>query len=162
VGLGGGLDLALDWRANGPFQAGPVEISGRITGEGTVKGSIASPRADITTRIAVLDLERIVLNNAVVGLTFAANDRAYNGFVRIQADSEYGPARGAAGFRFAQGGVELRDVDVNAGGVQAVGAVSLRNGAPTTADFRVAAGPGAFLSRGNANGQVRIVDAGGG
>ncbi|MBW3617442.1 MAG: translocation/assembly module TamB domain-containing protein [Proteobacteria bacterium] len=162
VGLGGGLDLALNWRANGPFQAGPVEIAGRITGEGTVDGSIASPRADLTTRIGVLDLERIVLNNAVIGLTFAANDKAYNGFFRIRADSEYGPARGEAGFRFAQGGIDLRDVNINAGGVQAAGNVSLRNGAPTTADFRVAAGPGAFLSRGSANGEVRIVDAGGG
>jgi translocation and assembly module TamB len=162
VGLGGGLDLALDWTANGPFQAGPVEIAGRITGEGTVDGTIASPRADLTARIGVLDLERLVLNNAVVGLTFAANDRAYNGFFRIRGDSEYGPARGQAGFRFAPGGIDLREVDIDAGGARAQGAITLRNGAPTTADFTVAVGPGAFLSRGNANGTVRIVDAGGG
>ena len=160
--LNGALDLALDWRANGPFQAGPVEIAGRITGEGTVNGSIANPRADLTARIGVLDLEQLVLNNAVIGLTFAANDKAYNGFVRIAAASQYGPARASGGFRFAAGGIDLREVDVNAAGVQARGAVSLRNGAPTTADFQVAAGPGAFLSRGSAQGTVRIVDAGGG
>lgn len=162
VGLNGALDLALDWRANGPFQAGPVEIAGRITGEGTVNGSITSPRADLTARIGVLDLEQLVLNNAVIGLTFAANEQRYNGFVRIRADSQYGPARAQAGFLFANGGIDLREVDLDAGGVRAQGAVSLRNGAPTTADFRVAAGPGAFLSRGNASGTVRIVDAGGG
>lgn len=161
VGLNGSLDLALDWRANGPFQAGPVQIAGRITGEGTLGGTVTSPRADLTARIGVLDLEQLVLNNAVIGLTFAANDKAYNGFVRIRADSQYGPARGEAGFRFAAGGVDLREVDLDAGGVRAQGAVSLRNGAPTTADFRVAAGPGAFLSRGQANGTVSIVESGG-
>lgn len=162
VGLNGALDLALDWRANGPFQAGPVEIAGRITGKGTVDGSIASPRADLTANIGILDLDKLVLNNAAIGLTFAANNKAYDGFFRIRADSQYGPARGQAGFRFAGKGVDLREVDIDAGGARAQGAVSLRNGAPTTADFTVAVGPGAFLSRGNASGAVKLVDAGGG
>lgn len=161
VGLNGALDLALDWRANGPFKAGPVEIAGRINGEGVLNGTVASPRADLTARIGVLDLDQLVLNNAVIGLTFASNAQAYNGFVRIRGDSEYGPARGAAGFRFANNGLDLREVDLDAGGLRAQGAVSLRNGAPTTADFTFAAAPGAFLSRGSANGVVRLVDAGG-
>jgi translocation and assembly module TamB len=76
--------------------------------------------------------------------------------------SEYGPARANAGFRFVSNGLDLRDVDVNAGGIAANGAVSLRNGAPTTADFTFAAGPGAFLSRGTANGVVRLIDGAGG
>ena len=91
-----------------------------------------------------------------------AKTAGYNGFVRIRAGSDYGPARGAAGFRFVSNGIDLRDVDVAAAGVTAQGAVSLRNGAPTTADFTFTAGPGAFLSRGSANGVVRIVDGGGG
>lgn len=161
VGLNGAMDLALDWRASGPFRAGPVEIAGGIRGEGTLDGTFASPRADLTTRIGILDLERIVLNDAVVGLTFAKNPQGYNGFFRISAASEYGPARGQAGFRFVSNGLDLREVDLDAGGVRAQGAVSLRNGAPTTADFTFAAGPGAFLSRGSANGVVRLVDAGG-
>jgi translocation and assembly module TamB len=161
VGLNGSLDLALNWRAQGPFQAGPVEIAGGFRGEGTLQGSVANPRADLTAQIGVLDLDRLVLNDATVGLTFAKNPQGYNGFIRVRAASEYGPARGAAGFRFVSNGVDLREVDLDAGGVRAQGAVSLRNGAPTTADFTFAAGPGAFLSRGTANGVVRLVDAGG-
>ena len=162
IATNGGLDVDLNWRANGPFQAGPVQVRGAIRGEGTIDGTIASPRADLTAHLGVLDLPQLVLRDADVGLTFAKNPAGYNGFVRIRAGSEYGPARGDAGFRFVSNGIDLRDVDIAAAGITAQGAVSLRNGAPTTADFTFAAGPGAFLSRGSANGVVRIIDGAGG
>ncbi|HEX8570397.1 MAG TPA: translocation/assembly module TamB domain-containing protein [Caulobacteraceae bacterium] len=162
VGTNGALDLNLDWRARGPFAAGPIEISGYISGEGELGGTIGSPRADLTARLGVLDLERLVVRDALVALSFVKTPGDFNGFMRVTGGTEYGPARANAGFRFAGNGIDLRDVDLDAGGVQAKGAVSLRNRAPTTADFTFTAGPGAFLSRGTANGVVRIVDGGGG
>ena len=162
IALAGAMDLDLDWRARGPFEAGPIVISGNITGDGQIGGTFAAPRADLTARIGVLDLDRLLVRDAVVALSFVKAPGDFNGFVRVRGGTEYGPARADAGFRFASKGLDLRDVDVDAGGVQARGAVSLRNGAPTTADFTFAAGPGAFLSRGSANGVVRIVDGAGG
>ena len=162
VGTNGALDLNLDWRARGPFAAGPIEISGDIRGEGQLGGTISAPRADLTARLGVLDLQQLVVRDALVALSFVKTPGDFNGFVRVRGGTEYGPARGDAAFRFVANGVDLRDVDVDAGGVQAKGSVSLRNRAPTTADFTFTAGPGAFLARGTANGAVRLIDSGGG
>ncbi|WP_254558656.1 hypothetical protein, partial [Salmonella enterica] len=71
-------------------------------------------------------------------LTFAHGPNATDGAAALQATSDYGPARGRASFRFSPGGIELSDVDVDAGGAKAKGAVSLRNAMPATADLTVA------------------------
>ncbi|MGN5511055.1 hypothetical protein, partial [Campylobacter coli] len=75
----------------------------------------------------------------------------------LQATSDYGPARGRASFRFSPGGIELSDVDVDAGGAKAKGAVSLRNAMPATADLTVAIGPGAFIPQGQVKGSAKLV-----
>ena len=41
------MKLAVSWRAQGPFNAGPVEISGGLTGQGLVSGSLMRPKADL-------------------------------------------------------------------------------------------------------------------
>jgi translocation and assembly module TamB len=58
-------------------------------------------------------------------------------------------------FRFAPGGLELSDVDIDAGGAKAKGAVSLRGGRPATADLTLAVGPGAFLPQGRGRARPR-------
>jgi translocation and assembly module TamB len=161
VGPGDRMKLAVNWRANGPFRAGPVEITGRVTGRGLVSGTFGAPKADLVADIARLDVPRLPLRDAHVILSFRKIARSYDGLIAINGTSEYGPARGRAAFGFRPGGLDLNGLDVDAAGVQAAGSLSLRGGAPSTADLRVAAGPGVLLSRGTITGTMKIVDTAG-
>ena len=162
LGQGLSLDFGVDWTARGPFRAGPVEIAGEASGDGRVGGTLSAPRADLKAGFETIELPRLALSRARLTLTFARGANGADGAAAIQADSPYGPARGRAAFNFSPGGVELTDVDVDAGGAKASGALSLRDGLPATADLQVAVGPGAFLPRGMVKGAARLVDAPGG
>jgi translocation and assembly module TamB len=158
--LGPGTDLGfkLDWTANGPFSAGPIEIAGKARGTGAVTGTLAAPKADLIADFDAIDVPRLPLKNAHVVLSFAKRSDGADGTASIEAGSTYGPARGRTAFRFAPGGLELSDLDVDAGGAKAKGAVSLRSGRPATADLTLAVGPGAFLPQGSVKGAARITD----
>ncbi len=156
---GGRLDLAVDWRARGPFQAGPVQIAGGFEGDGRITGTIAAPRADLVTSFQELDLQQqLVLRPARLELAFVSANAAVDGAFSLTGASEYGPARARAAFRFVQGGLDLTGVDIDAAGVQARGSLALRDNQPSTADLTVAAGPGAFLQTGRISGAVRLTD----
>ncbi|AAK23583.1 hypothetical protein CC_1604 [Caulobacter vibrioides CB15] len=162
LGQGLALDFGVDWTATGPFRAGPVEVAGQAAGDGRVGGTLSAPRADLQAAFDTIELPRLPLSKARLTLTFARGPNGTDGAAALQADSQHGPARGRASFRFSPGGIELTDVDVDAGGAKAQGAVSLRDGAPATADLQVAVGPGAFLPQGTVKGSARLVDALGG
>ena len=159
---GGVLGFKLDWTANGPFRAGPVEVAGKARGDGAISGTLSAPRADLTADFDAIDLPRLPLTKAHLALTFARTGAGADGVARMTAESAYGPARGGAAFRFASGGLDLTDVDIDAGGAKASGAISLRRGRPASADLSVAVGPGAFLPQGRISGAARIVDTPGG
>ncbi len=156
------LDLKVNWEANGPFQAGPLEIAGKIAGDGLVKGTLSQPRADLTARIPAIDIGRLTLTDARLNLSFARGADDSSGTIAVTAQSANGPASARAAFRFPGEGVDLTGVDANAGGVTAKGSLMLRNGQPSRADLTVTAGPGAFLAAGQVQGRVQIVDAAGG
>ena len=162
LGKGLTLDFGLDWTATGPFRAGPVEIAGKASGDGKIGGVLSAPRADLNADFDSIDLPRLPLTKARLNLTFARGASGTDGVAALQAQSPYGPARGRTAFRFSPGGIELSELDVDAGGAKARGAMSLRNGLPATADLTVAIGPGAFLPQGQVNGTARLVDAPGG
>lgn len=159
---GNAIGFKFDWNAEGPFLAGPIEVTGKAKGEGAMTGTLSAPKADLTARFDAIDLPRLPLTNATLALTFARTAGGGDGVARLTGDSAYGPARGATTFRFAAGGLELSDLDLDAGGAKASGAVSLRGGRPATADLTVAVGPGAFLPQGRVTGSARIIDAPGG
>ncbi len=123
---GGGLGFKLDWTATGPFRAGPIEVSGKAKGDGAISGTFSAPKADLTADFDSIDIPKLPLTKAHLVLTFARTARGADGVVRLTADSVYGPARGGAAFRFAPGGLDLNDLDVDAGGAKATGSVSLR------------------------------------
>ena len=156
---GGGLGFKLDWTATGPFRAGPIEVAGKAKGDGAISGTFSAPKADLTADFDAIDIPNLLLTKAHLVLTFARTARGADGVARLTADSLYGPARGGAAFRFAPGGLDLSDLDVDAGGAKASGAVSLRGSRPASADLAVAIGPGAFLPQGHVSGSARIVDA---
>jgi translocation and assembly module TamB len=162
LGEDGKLSFKLDWTAQGPFHAGPVEIAGRASGNGAVTGTPSAPRADLMAQVAEVDLPRLPLKNARLTLTFQRQPDGSSGAIAATAESDYGPARGRADFRFPTDGVDLSGLSVDAGGLKAEGSVSLRKAAPSAADLTVAVGPGAFLEAGKLGGTVRIEDAAGG
>lgn len=161
-GADGVLAFKLDWAASGPFHAGPVEIAGKANGSGAVTGTLSQPRADLLATVDALDVPRLPLKNAHVTLSFLRLPDGSSGMIAVTADSAYGQARGRSDFRFPQGGVDLTGLSVDAGGLKASGALSLRKSAPSAADLTLALGPGAFLAAGRVAGTARIVEAQGG
>jgi translocation and assembly module TamB len=158
----GGLMFKLDWSADGPFHAGPVEISGKAKGSGAITGSISAPRADLIADLQAIDVPRLPLKDVHLTLSFLKKPDGSSGMIALTAASGYGPARARSDFSFPEGGVDLTALSVDAGGVKADGAVSLRSRTPSTTDLDVSVGHGAFLDGGRIAGRVRIADAAGG
>jgi translocation and assembly module TamB len=158
----GGLGFKLDWRAEGPFQAGPVEIAGKARGSGAISGTVGAPRADLTADLAEIDVPRLPLKDAHLILSFLSKPDGSSGAVALTAASTYGPARARSDFRFPVGGIDLTGLSLDAGGVQVSGSLSLRRNAPSAADLQVAVTRGAVLDGGKLAGTVRIAEASGG
>lgn len=151
------MDFALDWRAKGPFLVGPLEIAGAMTGDGKLTGTLARPRADLHAKLTTLDLGRLQVTPAALDLSFISDETgATDGLIAVSGPSNYGAAAAKAAFRFAARGVDLRDIVADAGGVRLGGSLALRDGEPSTADLVLAAGPGAFLTRGRLTGTVKV------
>ncbi|WP_312165275.1 translocation/assembly module TamB domain-containing protein [Phenylobacterium sp.] len=158
----GDMRFKLDWSATGPFRAGPVEITGKASGTGAITGTPSAPRADLLADIEAIDLPRLPLKTAHLTLSFMRGEGGSSGVVALTAASEYGPAAARSAFGFPRGGVDLSDLSVDAGGLTATGAVSLRRATPSAADLKVRVVKGAFLDGGVVAGAVKIVDAAGG
>ena len=163
--LGDKESLAFDvnWSAKGPFLAGPVEIAGQAKGDGKLTGTLSQPRADLTAELASIDFGRLVITPARLTLSLLQGPKGLDGLVSVEGPT---PANGHASlktaFHFEGDGVDLSDLVADAGGVKLSGAVSLRNGSPSTADLAVAAGPGAFLTAGKLTGTAKLTDNPGG
>lgn len=158
----GKLAFEGDWSADGPFRAGPVEITGAAKGTGAVGGTLLAPKVDVVADAEAIDLPRLPLRDARVILSFLRREDGSSGTIAVTAASEHGPAKGSAAFRFPRGGVDLTDLAVDAGGIKATGALSLRRNTPSSADLQLAIGPGALLDRGEVAGRVQLVDRAGG
>ncbi|MDZ4370602.1 MAG: translocation/assembly module TamB domain-containing protein, partial [Phenylobacterium sp.] len=129
---------------------------------GRVAGTVSAPRLDLTAAIEQVDVPRLPLKDAKLALTFVRQSDGSSGAVSVTADSAYGPARARADFRFPRGGVDLSDLSLDAGGLQAEGSVSLRQSTPSAADLKLEVTKGAFLDAGRLAGTLRIRDAAGG
>jgi len=158
LGPAGKLAFKLDWTADGPFRAGPVEITGHAKGSGAVTGDLGAPRADLLADFDAIDVPRLPLKNAHVTLSFMRQADGSSGLVTLAAESGFGPARAKSAFRFPEGGVDLTDIAVDAAGVKAAGSLALRQSAPSAADLTLSVGRGAFLTTGSVGGTVKIVD----
>ncbi len=157
----GRLALALDWNAQGPFGVGPVAIDGAMTGRGALTGTLAQPRADLTAAFARVAAGPLVLTDTDLILSFRKGRDASDGRIAVTAGSNYGPARASGNFHLGGNRIRLTDVDLNAGGVTAHGAIALSNSIPSSADLTFAARPGAFLASGTADGRIRLTEGAG-
>jgi translocation and assembly module TamB len=157
----GRLRLALDWNAQGPFGVGPVAIDGAMTGNGALTGTLAQPRADLRAKFGRVSAGALTLTDADLILSFRRGRDASDGRIAVTAGSNYGPARGSGNFFLGGDRIRLTDVDLDAGGVTAQGAIALSNRIPSSADLTFTARPGAFLASGTAEGRVRLTEGGG-
>jgi translocation and assembly module TamB len=158
----GPIRFALDWQADGPFGFGPLQIDGKAKGSGVLTGTFDAPKTELTANFDSIAFPALTLKAAKLDLTLAAAKDGSDGTVVLTGQSDYGPARAKSAFHFLAGGIELSGIDADAGGIKAKGALSLRDGAPSSADLTLAVTTGALLSEGQAAGSVKIVDARGG
>jgi len=161
IAADGGMQLALNWDAKGPFGVGPLEIDGAMTGNGALTGTLAEPRADLRARFAKVNAGPLALANADMTLSFRRGADASDGRITVNAVSNYGPARASGNFSLGGDRIRLTDVDLDAGGVTAQGAIALSNRIPSSADLTFTARPGAFLASGTADGRVRLTEGAG-
>ncbi|MGQ3039543.1 MAG: translocation/assembly module TamB domain-containing protein [Brevundimonas sp.] len=157
----GRLRLALNWDANGPFGVGPVAIDGAMSGNGALTGTLARPRADLRAAFASVSAGALKLNAVDLILSFRKGADASDGRIAVTAGSNYGPARASGNFFLGGQRIRLTDVDLDAGGVTAQGAIALSNNFPSSADLTFTARPGAFLASGTADGRVRLTEGAG-
>ncbi|MCI3133883.1 translocation/assembly module TamB domain-containing protein [Phenylobacterium aquaticum] len=158
----GALKFKLDWSAEGPFHAGPVEITGKAKGSGAITGMLDAPKVDLLADLDAIDVPRLPLTNAHLVLSFQRRPDGTNGVIALNAASAYGPAQARSAFSFPAEGVDLTDLSVDAGGLKASGLLSLRAKGASKADLQVAVAKGAFLTAGKIAGDVRLADAPGG
>ena len=157
----GRLRLALDWNARGPFGIGPVAIDGAMTGQGALTGTLAQPRADLTAAFGTVNAGALALTDVNMVLSFRRGADASDGRIAVTAGSNYGPARASGNFFLGGDRIRLTDVDMDAGGVAAQGAIALSNRFPSSADLTFTARPGAFLASGTADGRIRLTEGAG-
>ena len=152
------LKLAVNWKAKGPFEAGPIEIAGAIKGAGQITGTLGQARAELSADIETLDLPRLPLKDAKLVMTFARGTDNSDGSVHLTAASAYGPALIASNFRLTRGGIDLSNVDAKAGGATMAGEVALRDGRPSHANLDLTLAKGAFLDKGNIAAKLNLAE----
>jgi translocation and assembly module TamB len=159
VGPNGALKIATAWRAAGPLPVGPIVIDGAAKGTGDIGGTLAAPTADLIADLAALDLPTLPLREAHLVARLQSAAGGVSGRFSLAAASQYGPARAQAAFDFVGGGIEVSNLDADAGGLKVAGGFALKDASASSADLAFAAGPGAFLETGRASGRVRIAGA---
>ncbi len=154
----GVMRIALDWNATGPFGVGPVAIDGTMTGEGTLTGTLAEPRADLKAGFARVSAGSLMLTDAEMILSLRQGDDGSDGRIALTAGSNYGPARASGNFFLGGDSLRLTGVSLDAGGIAAEGALALSANIPSSANLSFTARAGAFLTSGTADGRIRLTD----
>ncbi len=121
IGKGGVLALKTSWHADGPFAIGPVTIDGKTSGDGSVTGTLETPRAELDADFGKIDAPNLPLTGAHVKLTLAKGPQGLAGDIAVSGDSPYGPAQGKSAFQLVAGGLDLAGLQADAGGVLATG-----------------------------------------
>ena len=160
--LAGDLNFDLDWAAEGPFALGPLEVDGKAGGGGRITGVFGAPRFELVANLPNVSLPDLTVTAARLDLVFAQGKGGSDGTVALSGQSADGPTRIRSTFRLAPDGLDLTEIDADAGGVRAKGAMALHNGSASSADLTVDIGPGVLLREGQAKGSIKIVNAEGG
>ncbi|MDB5459030.1 MAG: autotransporter, partial [Caulobacteraceae bacterium] len=112
----GAMRFDLDWEAQGPFGFGPLVVDGQAKGVGLLSGTLQAPKAELTANLDSIAFPDLTVKAARLDVTFAAAQDGADGTVSLAGQSDYGPARAKAAFRFLAGGIDLSVIDADAGG----------------------------------------------
>lgn len=151
------VDARFDWSAAGPFAAGPVEVSGKISGAGRLGGRLSAPSLNLNALVDAINLPGLALTAARLDLDWSPS----GGSGQLRAASPYGPATARTRFAFPAGSVQLTDIQVDAGGLKAGGEATLGAKGASRADLALDLGRGAFLAEGAVTGILRLQDRAG-
>jgi len=160
--LSGEIAFDLDWSAEGPFRLGPLDLTGRAKGTGTVSGTLSEPKADLAADFDAIDIPKLPLTAAHLTLALRRDPKTSLGTFGLRATSAYGPASARANFGLSNHDLNLTDLLLDAGGVRATGDLTLRPGDGTRADLNLTIGSGVLIDGGLIRGHARITDAPGG
>ena len=153
---GSKLRLRLNWDANGPFGVGPVAIDGKMTGDGSLIGTINQPELALNADFDAVNLGQVVLGKTNLKLNFNKRLSGSDGNVAITSSSQGQPVLARANFRLANQIIALTGVDVKGGGITAQGDITLSQSLPSSADLTFDARPGIFVERGTLNGRILL------
>jgi len=167
IGKDWALKFALNWTADGPFEAGPVEIAGKASGGGDLTGTLAAPRADLTADFDRIDFPGLQMRPAHVVLSFVGGGSGgqgaaagANGQIAVTGGGDYGPSHAKAAFQVLNDGLALTGIDASAGGLTATGDMALHGQQPSSANLTVSAVTGAFLTQGRVDAKLSLVNRG--
>ena len=150
------VKLVLDWSAAGPFGMGPVVVDGKARGSAVIGGSLERPQASLGADFERIDLPQLSLAGARTMLAVARSGDGFAGRFSLTATDSSGPAHARFDFQASDGAVSLGQLDAAAGGASAHGSATFRKGAVDAADLTFAAGPGALLAHGHAEGRLQL------
>ena len=156
------IALQLDWSANGPFRAGQLEATGRVTGTGSLTGPVTAMILDLDARIpeVMLPQLRFAPLDMAVRLPLASVPLA--GRVELVGTTPQGVIRGEALATAVEDGLAFTGIELGGAGVRGTGTARLAGRGGARIDLDVELGPGALLAAGTATGDLRIADARGG
>ncbi|MGI4817209.1 MAG: translocation/assembly module TamB domain-containing protein [Janthinobacterium lividum] len=154
------LRLRLNWDANGPFGVGPLAIDGKMTGDGSLVGTINQPELALNADFDRVNLGQVVLGQTNLKLNFNKRTAGSDGDVIITSSSRGQPLLARANFRLADQLIALSGVDINGGGITAKGDIALSQSVPSSANLTFDARPGVFVERGTLNGRILLSEGG--
>lgn len=152
------LRMTMNWDANGPFGVGPVAIDGKMTGNGTLIGTINQPELGLNADFDAVNLGQIALGKTNLKLNFNKRVAGSDGNVIIASSSQGQPLNARANFALGNERIALSEVDINGGGVNANGFITLSQSFPSSADLTFAARPGIFVERGRLDGRILMTE----
>lgn len=152
------LRLKMDWDANGPFGVGPVAIDGKMTGDGTLIGTINQPELGLNADFDAVNLGQVVLGKTNLKLNFNKRVAGSDGNVIITSSSQNQPLNARANFALGNERIALSGVDINGGGIKANGFITLSQSFPSSADLTFEARPGIFVERGRLDGRILMTE----
>ncbi|MCU0881988.1 MAG: hypothetical protein MUF14_04880, partial [Hyphomonadaceae bacterium] len=160
IRLNNDVALALDWKATGPVQIGPLEVGGAPAGTGSVTGPISRPVLTVDAQIGSLALPQMVLQPARFGLVLPLADDGI-GTATLSGGTDYGPVSASAKVRPGPDTLSLDELTVTGAGISLAGQAAIRAAGGLAGNFDVIATSGLFITSGRMTGRLGVEAASG-
>lgn len=150
------INLNGNWNINGPNNLGPLEILGNLSGQMNITGNPASALLNINSRIPELMLAGAIISPANFDAYTNLGDENKIIKLNLLGQSNFGNIIGRTSIHPNKNGLDIRDINLNGGGISLIGSAQIPNNNPVQADIDFNLKEGAFLASGVLNGRLRI------